>query len=217
MIPKYNGARSSAEEDTQNRSENMQSLIVDAIFPVRTGIASLGWQGVSEEYFAQIVARFWSKVNRTSGCWLWTASTNRGYGQFTLRINGRQSLIKSHRFSYQISHGIIPDGHGVLHTCDEPLCVRPSHLFAGTQAENLIDARQKGRLVCGRHLVKVSDAGLLDILTNYRPRKNGNQLAAKYGISLVHLLRIVNGTARVRRTMLEPVPFVHLPVRGEVA
>jgi hypothetical protein len=161
------------------------------------------------------VARFWAKVKKTpSGCWLWTASTSRGYGQFNVAGIGR---IYAHRYAWVLTNGPILDNLSVLHRCDTPICCNPNHLFLGTQQENLNDARQKGRLVDGRHLIKLSDADLLDIRLNYRPRVNGKALAAKYGISLVHLLRVVNGTARVRRPLqLERVPFRQLEVRGEV-
>lgn len=108
----------------------------------------------------------------------------------------------------------------VLHQCDVAICVRPDHLFLGTQPDNLNDARRKGRLVDGRHLIKVSDGGMADICRRYVPRKNGKQLAAEYGITLVSLLRIVAGTQRVKRVpapVLERVPHVQVPVMDEVA
>lgn len=166
-----------------------------------------------------ILARFWGKVEKTPTCWLWTASTVRGYGQFTLpRVSGKQPHISAHRYAWELTNGPIADNLSVLHRCDQPLCCNPNHLFLGTQQDNLDDARQKGRLVDGKHLIKLSDADLAAIRTQYRPRQNGHELAARYGVSLVHLLRVVNGTARVVRPLrLEPVPFVQLPVRGEVA
>jgi hypothetical protein len=150
-----------------------------------------------------IEARFWTKVNKdgANGCWLWTASTTGRlkHGQFTFRIDGQQFHVYAHRVAYELTHGPIQNGLNVCHHCDVPRCVNPAHLFLGTQPDNLNDARRKGRLVDGRHLIKVDDAGMADIRRRYVPRKNGKQLAAQYGITLVHLLRIVNGTARVRR------------------
>jgi hypothetical protein len=168
-----------------------------------------------------LVARFWTKVHKTPSCWLWTASTVNGYGQFHLpRVGSAKRVISAHRFAWEITHGPIPDNLCVLHQCDRPRCCRPEHLFLGTMAHNLDDARAKGRLIDGKHRIKVDEAGILDILTNYQPRKNGKQLAAKYGITLVSLLRIVNGTQRVntrKRPVLERVPSVQLEIRGEVA
>lgn len=173
-----------------------------------------------------LIARFWGFVNKSDGdgCWLWTGSMTRGYGQFSLpRLNsGGASKVYAHRYSWALTNGNIPDNLSVLHRCDTPACVRPDHLFLGTQGENLMDAERKGRLVRGQALIKVSDAGLADIKANYHPRHNGKQLAEKYGISLVHLCRLVNGTGRVTypkrlQTTFEVVPRVNLPVRGEVA
>lgn len=86
--------------------------------------------------------RFWKHVNKTESCWLWTASTGKkGYGK--INVNG---VTKSaHRVSYEMSHGAIPRGLGVLHKCDTPLCVRPDHLFIGTNQDNVNDMMSKGR------------------------------------------------------------------------
>src|SRR5690348_9276473 len=95
-----------------------------------------------------LVDRFWEKVNQTPSCWLWTASQIKGYGQFHLsRVGGKNLTVYAHRFAWEQTNGPIPDNLYVLHRCDTPLCVRPDHLFLGSQAENLADARQKGRLV----------------------------------------------------------------------
>lgn len=174
------------------------------------------WQ--ADRASAGIVARFWGKVHKTPTCWLWRASTARGYGQFAHpTVKGHPSRISAHRMAWILAHGPIPDTFSVLHRCDTPLCVRPDHLFLGTQADNLHDARAKGRLVDGRHLIKVDDAGLADIRAHYRPRKNGKALAAKYGITLVHLMRLVNGTRRERRPRFQRVPPRHVAGRGDVA
>lgn len=108
---------------------------------------------------APIVDRFWAKVNKNGPtalpelgpCWLWTASTTGRramHGQFVLpRVDGEaQRHVYAHRFSWELAYGPIPDGLSVLHRCDVGACVRPSHLFIGTQQDNLADARQKGRL-----------------------------------------------------------------------
>jgi len=91
--------------------------------------------------------RFEEKVERIteSGCWLWTGSlNNKGYGT----LNGGYA----HRKSYEMHNGPIPDGLNILHYCDTPSCVRPSHLWAGTQLQNIGDAKAKGRVATGARL-----------------------------------------------------------------
>lgn len=93
--------------------------------------------------YGTLAERFWEKVEKTDGCWLWTASlTNKGYGEF--RLN-EPSPILAHRVAYELAHGPIPPGLFVCHHCDNPPCVRPDHLFLGTQKDNAQDMVRKGR------------------------------------------------------------------------
>lgn len=92
-------------------------------------------------------ASFFSKILRTKGCWLWTGRRTglklNPYG--SLKRNGKQ--IKAHRYAYQLSRAkVISKGLDVCHTCDTPLCVRPTHLFLGTRKDNMQDAKRKGRI-----------------------------------------------------------------------
>ncbi len=79
------------------------------------------------------IDRFWSKVNKTESCWLWTASkSDNGYGKFD--IDGRR--LMAHRVAYMFEVGPIPDGFQIDHLCRVRDCVRPDHLEAVTQYVN---------------------------------------------------------------------------------
>lgn len=86
-----------------------------------------------------LAERYERFVVRRDGCWAWDGVTNdRGYGQVDKRY--------AHRVAYELFIGPIPDGLNVLHRCDNPPCSNPEHLFVGTQADNVADAKAKGRL-----------------------------------------------------------------------
>lgn len=90
------------------------------------------------------IDRFWRKVDRRGPdeCWSWMAGKDgKGYGSFFV---GTANYIAP-RVSWAIHHGEIPNGLGVLHTCDNPPCVNPNHLFLGTQKDNNEDRENKGR------------------------------------------------------------------------
>lgn len=95
--------------------------------------------------FSTLEERFWPKVNKTNGCWEWLGFRNRdGYGYIVV---GRATK-RAHRVSWELAHGkAVPDGLVVCHACDNPSCVRPGHLFIGTQRDNRYDAMRKNRAV----------------------------------------------------------------------
>ena len=86
--------------------------------------------------------KLWLYTRKGPNCWEWTAGRiSSGYG--LLSADGRRIL--AHRFSYELHIGPVPDGVFVLHRCDNRLCIRPDHLFLGTQADNVADMEAKGR------------------------------------------------------------------------
>lgn len=85
---------------------------------------------------------FWQKVDKSGDCWNWTAfKYGSGYG--VVRY-GRKNY-NAHRLSYAMANGGVPDGMIICHRCDNPSCVNPDHLFAGTYHDNTRDMIQKGR------------------------------------------------------------------------
>ena len=85
-------------------------------------------------------------VETEAGCWEWQRCTqSNGYGR--IRMNGRTEY--AHRVAYMSFKGVIADGMDVCHTCDNRRCCNPDHLFVGSRADNMRDAKDKGRIAHG--------------------------------------------------------------------
>lgn len=127
--------------------------------------------------------RFWPNVSKIDdGCWTWTRYCNpAGYGIFSWD----DGTIAS-RFSWSITNGPIPDGLDVLHKCDNPPCVRPDHLFLGTDADNMADKISKGRgnYYSGGPKAKKLTWTQVEEVRALRGVLTLRQLAAKYGVTV---------------------------------
>ena len=88
-------------------------------------------------------------INPVTGCWEWIGTKRNGYGRTMTgsRKDGTRKSISAHRLSYQLFKGDIPPGHEICHKCDNPCCINPDHLFAGTRQDNVDDRERKGRNV----------------------------------------------------------------------
>jgi hypothetical protein len=144
------------------------------------------------------IARFWANVQKTDTCWLWQGRRDTdGYGShWTGRRNER-----AHRFSYTLHYGPIPPALLVCHRCDTPSCVRPDHLFLGTQRENRDDCTRKGRNATGERngLAKLTTAQVAEIRARFAAGETNKAILGRvYGITgqnVGHILRGVTWKA----------------------
>jgi len=124
--------------------ERAQKIAAAVKAPLQLGFSLEPIIEIAGEQFPldDIEARFWSKVKQTDGCWLWLgAKDSDGYGSVKIGNRGTHA----HRIAYALMVGHIPPGVSVLHSCDNRSCVRPDHLFLGTQLDNINDMIKKGR------------------------------------------------------------------------
>lgn len=108
-------------------------------------------------YSQAAIDRFWSKVDRSGDCWIWTGCTVLGYGRFRPERGAAQ--VYAHRFVLEIEGRELPSGMVVDHLCRAPSCVRPEHLEVVTNAENVARGRRgfslTGRCLSGAHDVTI--------------------------------------------------------------
>jgi HNH endonuclease len=131
--------------------------------------------------------RFLAKVNRQSNedCWPWVGSLDAyGYGQLTCCRDGGKRMRKAHRLAYELSYGSVPDGLSVLHTCDNRRCCNPSHLFLGTQTDNMQDRQRKRRHEHGQthHAHKLTDNDVRRIRVSKADGISTKELITEFGV-----------------------------------
>ena len=147
--------------------------------------------------------RFFEKIKKSeSGCWEWSgAKTGHGYGNFCWSTSRpHQVYIGAHVASWLIHRGDVPVGMVVCHSCDNPVCVNPDHLFVGTQHENVRDCILKGRtnyhrgpnakISGGRHPnAKLTDEQVRSVFSDMRPY---GKIAEDLGVSVSTIYVIKN-------------------------
>jgi hypothetical protein len=137
------------------------------------------------------VERLWSGIRLAPGdrCWEWQRGLSNGYGKMW-RDGGMQF---THRLSYESVHGPIPVGMEICHSCDNPKCCRPCHLFLGTRLDNMRDAARKGRTNQGTRnpFAKLTEADVLEI-RRLAGTKSQLQLGKQFGVTDSIICEIVN-------------------------
>lgn len=143
-----------------------------------------------------VATRFWEKTRRAdSGCLEWTGCMGRGgYGMFSIRrltAGVTRKMDYAHRIAWTLHHGPIPGGLSVLHQCDNPKCVEPSHLYLGTQARNMLDASLRERF----SLAKLNWSTVEAIRSKRAAGMTLKAIADEMGLSEKHVQQV---TARRR-------------------
>jgi hypothetical protein len=136
--------------------------------------------------------RFWKRVEKTPTCWVWKGlRTIWGYGEIW---NGKRNV--AHRVSWILHFGEIPKGMLICHHCDNRLCVRPDHLFLGTQADNNRDRDLKNRTMRGEQypLHKLTPDMVKQIRSLYEWGKT-KELAEHFKVSETLIFNVVHRKA----------------------
>ncbi len=142
------------------------------------------WYNEAMKSTKSIPERFFAKVTKTDGCWLWTGSADDdGYGDF--RIGRKELREKAHRWSYRFYKGTIPEGQMVLHTCDNPPCVNPDHLYSGNALNNATDCIQRNRKPRGAFWKRsnLTDEAVVQLRDMYRDGIEIREIAKVFSVS----------------------------------
>lgn len=140
-------------------------------------------------------------ADEQSGCWLWRGSLS-AEGRAVLQRFAHESKTSAARLAYETFRGAIPAGKFVCHTCDNPACVNPDHLFLGTPADNSADMARKGRAARGEKnaQAKLTASQVRDIRAS---SESVRALSRRYGVGRVNIKN-----ARDGRT------WAHVPMPG---
>lgn len=137
--------------------------------------------------------KFWANVQKGDGCWEWQGCTEKdGYGVFFMW--GRQ--WRAHRLAYILTHGHVLPNVSVLHECDNRRCVRPDHLFLGTNTDNMADRYNKGRSASGEHHGRaiLTESIVLTCRDRfYAGNETARALAREYGVGESTMLDAIHG------------------------
>jgi hypothetical protein len=147
-------------------------------------------RGCRDEYKTRpIEERFWEKVSiddSNDGCWEWTKLSRDDFGYGLFLLVGHKNE-RAHRVAWRLTNGPIPSGMKILHSCDNPPCCRPGHLFIGTDLDNARDRDRKGRGVILKgdqcKQTKVPDAALSSIRERIQSGEKRSAVAAEYDVS----------------------------------
>ena len=144
------------------------------------------------------IDRFMEKVAKgeddEKDCWIWTAATYRGgYGHFRRLVDGKWKMYKAHRYAYEVFKGTLEAKLQVCHTCDNPSCVNPAHLFLGTVKDNMADMQKKGRKALSRNPEhKWLDREMVDAMRkDFEQGMRQAEISLKYGYSRSQVNRVV--------------------------
>lgn len=136
----------------------------------------------------EMIQRFWQKVDKSGECWLWRgARANRRYQTTSAWFNGR--FASASRVSWEIANGPIPEAMYVCHKCDNPLCVRPDHLFLGTPGDNVRDMIRKGRQPSWIGKLTAEQVLAIRALAGTVSQR---EIARQYGVDQSLVCRIIN-------------------------
>jgi len=156
----------------------------------------------SSMYTNKFIQRFWSKVDQkgVNDCWPWNAGiTSRDYGQIHVRREaGKVINHKAHRVAYTLKKGPTNDLE-VCHTCDNPPCCNPAHLFLGTHKENMDDRDKKGRQVVGQmyhsngkaKCAKYSEETVKEIRRLYQEKTPKREISRRLGVPQTTVRHII--------------------------